>query len=184
LPAFSLLNDGGLKLKNAPGFKEHPLFLIALLLACTIIFASCGDDITSNSLPPPASNTQASAITPIGAQSTCLTVNAPSLLKLADGNYQVVDEIDNCGEKNAGPLKIVIQVNTRTTKQSMNLLGPATIAANGKALCRTFAGQVGGTNKEIHFSSPSPSSAIVTILVTINGTLQGEWDGQVTIPAP
>ena len=161
-------------MKNAPGFKDHPLFLIALLLACTIIFASCGDDVTSNS----------SAITPIGAQATCLTVNTPSLLKLADGNYQVVDEIDNCGKKNAGPLKIVIQVDTRTTKQSMNLLGPATIAAYGKALCRTFAGRAGGTNKEIHFPSPLPLSAIVTVLVMINGTMQGEWDGQVTIPVP
>jgi len=174
-----------LKLKNAPGFKEHPLFLIALLLASTIIFASCGDDVTSISSPtPPASNTRASAITPIGAQATCLTVNAPSLVKLADGNYQMVDEIDNCGGKNAGPLKMVTQVDTQTTKQSMNLLGPVTIAAYGKALCRTFAGQAGGTNKEIHLPSPLPSSAIVTVLVTINGAVQGEWDGQVTIPAP
>jgi hypothetical protein len=172
-----------LKLKNAPGFKEHHLFLIPLLLACTIFFASCGDDITSNSSPiPPAPNSQASAITPIGAQATCLTVNAPSLVKLADGNYQVVDEIDNCGGKNAGPLKIVTQVDTQTSKQSMNLLGPDTIAAYGKALCRTFAGQAVGINKEIHFPSHSPSSAIVTVLVTINGTVQGEWDGQVTIP--
>jgi hypothetical protein len=185
LPAFSLLNDGGLKLKNADGFKEHPLFLIALLLACTIFFASCGDNTTSNSSPiPPASNTQASAITPIGAQVTCLTVNAPSLVKLADGNYQVADEIGNCGENNAGPLTLGIQVHTQATKQSMNFLGPATIAAHGKALYRTFAGQAGGANKEIQFPSPSPSSAIVTVVVTINGTVQGEWDGQVTIPAP
>jgi hypothetical protein len=184
LPAFSLLNDGGTKLKNAPGFKEHPLFLIVLLLACTIIFASCGDDITSNSSPPQDSNTQASAITPIGAQAICLTVNAPSMLKLADGNYQVVDEIDNCGKKNAGPLKIVIQVDALTTKQSMNLLGPATIVAYGKALCHTFSGRAGGTNKEIHFPSPLPLSAIVTVLVMVNGTMQGEWDGQVTIPSP
>ena len=173
----------GLVQTSRPARKEHRLFLVVLLLACTIFFASYGDDIISNSSPTPTTNTQAPAITPIGEQATCLTVNVPSLLKLADGNYQIVDEIDNCGDKNAGHLKMVTQVETQTTKQSMDLLGPATIAAHGKALCRTFAGQAGGTNKEIHFPSPSPSSVIVTVLVTINGTIQGEWDGQVTIPA-
>ena len=47
----------------------------------------------------------------------------------------------------------------------------------------TFTGQTGGTNKEIHFPSLSSPSAIATVLVTINGAVQGEWDGQVTIPA-
>jgi hypothetical protein len=181
LPAF--FNDGGLKLKNAPGSKVRPFFLIALLLALTLFGASCGDDTTSNSSPPPASNTQASDLTPIGAQATCLTVNTPFLVKLTDGNYQLADEVDNCGAKDAGPLKIVIQVNTQTTKQSAHLLGPATIGARGKALYRTSTGQGDGTNKEIHFPPPSPSSTIVTVLVTINSTVQGEWDGQVTIPA-
>src|SRR5258708_28514657 len=59
-----LLNNGGPKLGNAPGFKQHPIFLITLLLACTVFFASCSGDTSSNSSPtPPASNTQTSAIT-------------------------------------------------------------------------------------------------------------------------
>jgi hypothetical protein len=159
-------------LKNAPGFKQHPIFLIALLLACTVFFASCSGDTSSNSSPIP-SNTQTSAITPIGAQATCLTVHSPSL----------VDEIDNCGGKDAGPLKITTQINTQATKLSTNLMGTAIIPANGKAMYHTFTGQTGGTNKEIHFLSlPSPS-VFVTVSVTINGAIQGEWDGQVTIPA-
>jgi hypothetical protein len=170
-------------LKNIPGFKEHPIFLIALL-ACTVFLASCFGDTSSNSSPTSlASNTQTSAITPIGALATCLTVNSPSLVKLADGHYKLVDEIDNCGGKDAGPLKITTQIDTQTTKQSTNLLGSATIPANGKAMYSMFTGQTGGTNKEIHFLSPSPPSAVVTVLVTINGAIQGEWDGQVTIPA-
>jgi hypothetical protein len=103
------------------------------------------------------------------------------LVKLADGNYELVDEIDNCGGKDSGPLKITTQINTQATKLSTNLMGPATIPANGKAMYHTFTGQTSGTNKEIHFS-PSPS-ALVTVSVTINGAIQGEWDGQVTIPA-
>jgi len=169
-------------LKNAPGFKQHPIFLIALLLACTVFFASCSGDTSSNSSPIP-SNTQTSAITPIGALATCLTVHSPSLVKLADGNYELVDEIDNCGGKDAGPLKITTQINTQATKLSTNLMGPATIPANRKAMYHTFTGQTGGTNKEIHFPSlPSPS-VFVMVSVTINGVTQGEWDGQVTIPA-
>jgi hypothetical protein len=164
--------------------EQHTLFLIALLLACTVFFASCSGDTSSNSSPTPStSNTQTSAITPIGAQATCLTINPPSLVKLADGNYKLVDEIDNCRGKDAGPLKITTQIDTETTKQSTNLIGPATIPANGKAIYNTFTGQTGGTNKEIHFPSPSSPSAVVTVLVTINGAIQGEWDGQVTIPA-
>ncbi len=179
-----LLNDGGLKLKNTPDFKEHPIFLIALLLACSVFFASCSGDTSSNSSPTlPASNTPTSAITPIGAQATCLTIHSPSLLKLADGHYKLVDEIDNCSRKDTGPLKITTQIDTETTKQSTNLMGPATLPANGKAMYHTFTGQTSGTNKEIHFPSPSSPSAIVTVLVTINGAVQGEWDGQVTIPA-
>ncbi len=179
-----LLKNGGLKLKNVPGFKEHPIFLIALLLACIVFFASCSGDTSSNSSPiPPASNTQTSDITPIGAQATCLAINSPSLVKLTDGNYKLVDEIDNCSRKNAGSLKITTQIDAETTKLSTNLIGPATIPANGKAMYHTFTGQTGGMNKEIHFPSPSSPSAIVTVLATINGAVQGEWDGQVTIPA-
>lgn len=168
-------------MKNTPGYKEHPIFLIALLLVCTMFFASCSGDSSSNSSP--ASNTQTSAITPIGAQATCLTVNSPSLVKLADGNYELVDEIDNCGGKDAGPLQITTQINTQATKLSMNLMGPATIPAKGKAMYHTFTGQTAGTNKEIHFPSPPSPSALVTVSVMINGAIQGEWDGQVTIPA-
>ena len=171
------LTKGGLKLKNVPGFKEHPILLIALLLACTVFFASCGGNTSSNSSPTPTS-----AITPIGAQATCLTVQSPSLVKLADGNYELVDEIANCGGKGAGPLQITTQIDTQTTKLSTNLMGPATILANRKAMYHTFTGQTAGTNKEIHFSSPSSSSAFVMVSVTINGAIQGEWDGQVTIP--
>src|SRR6266852_8734179 len=179
-----LLNNGGLKLKDAPGFKVHPIFLITLLLACTVFFASCSGDTSSNSSPtPPASNTLTSAITPIGAQATCLTIHSPLLVKLADGNYELVDEIDNCSSKDAGPLKITTYINTETTKQSTNLIGPATILANRKVIYHTFTGQTGDTNKEIHFPSPPSPSALVTISVTINGAIQGEWDGQVTIPA-
>jgi hypothetical protein len=171
-------------LKNAPCFKEHPIFLIALLLTCTVFFASCIGDTSNNSSPTtPASNAQTSAITPIGAQATCFTLYTPSLVKLADGNYEMMDEIDNCGGKDAGPLKITTQIDTETTKQRPDLLGPATLPAHGKALYHTFRGQTGGTNKELQFRSPSSPSAVVTILVTINGALQGEWDGQVTIPA-
>jgi hypothetical protein len=170
-------------LKNAPGFKEHPIFLIALL-ACTLFFASCSGETSSNSSPTlPVSNTQTSAITPIGAQATCLTIHSPWLVKLADGNYKLMDEIDNCGGKDAGPLGITTQINAQTTKQSTNLMGPATIPANGKAMYHTFTGQAGGTNKEIHFPSPPSPSALVTVSVTINGAIQGEWDGQVKIPA-
>ena len=111
-------------MKNAPHFREHPLFLIALLLACTVFFTSCIGDTSSNSSPTsPASNAQTSAITPIGAQTTCLTLHPPSLVKLADGNYQLVDEIDNCGAKDAGPLKITTQIVTETTKQSTRSSG-------------------------------------------------------------
>ena len=169
-------------MKNAPGFKQHPLFLIVLLLACTVFFASCSGDSSSNSSPTlPPSHTQASGITPIGAQATCLTVKSPSLVKLADGNYELVDEIDNCGGKDAGPLQITTQINTQTTKLSTNLMGPATIPANGKALYHTFTGQMAGTNKELHFPSHPSPSALVTVSVTINGAVEGEWDGQVTV---
>jgi len=75
---------------------------------------------------PIPSNTQTSGITPIAAQATCLTVHSPSLVKLADGNYELVDEINNCGGKDAGPFKITTQINTQATKLSMNLMGPAT----------------------------------------------------------
>lgn len=171
-------------MKNAPVFKVHPVFLLALLVTCTVFLASCiGDTGSNSSSAPPASNAQTSAITPIGALATCLTVHSPSLVKLADGNYELMDEVDNCGGKEAGPLKIITQIDAQTTKQSADLLGPATLPAHGKALYHTFSGQTGGTNKELQFRSPSSPSAVVTILVTINGAEQGEWDGQITIPA-
>lgn len=164
-----LLKNGELKLKNAPGFKKHPLFLIVLLLSCTVFFASCSGGTSSNS--------SSTAITPIGAQTTCLTVNSPSLVKLTDGNYKLVDEIDNCGSKDAGPLKVTVQIDT----ERLNLLGPETVPAKGKAVYNTFTGQTSATNKEIHFPSPLPSSTNLTILATINSSVQGEWDGQVTL---
>lgn len=172
-------------MKDAPGFKVYPVLLIALLLACTVFLASCfGDDSSNPSLASPASSTQASAITPVGAPATCLTVNSPSLVKLADRFYQLVDVIDNCGGKDLGPLQITVQIDAGTTKQSTNLPGPATIPAHGKAMYSTSGGQTGETNNEIHFLlAPSSSSAVITILVTIKGTVQGEWDGQITIPA-
>jgi hypothetical protein len=116
-------------LKNAPGFKQHPVCLI-VLLACTVFFASCSGDTSSNSSPI-TSNTQTSAI------------------------------------------------NTQATKLSTNLMGPATIPANGKAMYHTVTGQTGGTNKEIHFPSlPSPS-AFVTVTVTINGAIQETEQGAI-----
>jgi hypothetical protein len=173
-----LLTNGELKLKNAPGFKEHPIFFIALLLACTVFFVSCGGDSSSNS-----SSASPAPITPIGAQATCLTLHPPALVKLADGHYKLVDEIDNCSGKDIGPFTVTAQIDTVTTKLSTNLTGPATIAANGNAMYHTFTGQTGDANKEIQFPAPSSPSAVVTVLVTMNGAVQGEWDGQVTIPA-
>ena len=170
-------------MKNAPGFKAHLIFLLALLLACAVFLAGCIGDTGSNSSPTsPSSNAQTSAITPVGAAATCLTVHTPSLVKLADGNYELVDEIDNCGGNEAGPLKVTAQVDTQNTKQNAGLPGPATLPAHGNALYHTFSGQASGTNKELQFRSSSALSAAVTILVTINGSEQGEWDGQVAIP--
>src|SRR5258708_4774964 len=119
-----LLNNGGPKLGNAPGFQQHPIFLITLLLACTVFFPSCrGDPSSISSPPPPASNTQTSAITPIGALATCLTINSPLLVKLADGNYKLVDEIDNCGGKDAGPPPKTNQNKTHNTQYNTNHIG-------------------------------------------------------------
>lgn len=169
-------------MKNIPGFKETPILLIVLLLACAVLLASCSWDISSNaSTTSPASTTQNTSITPIGAQGTCLTLHSPSLVKLADGQYELVVEIDNCAGKDAGPLKITTRIQIETTTQSPKLLGPATILAHRNAMYHTFAGQSGGTSKEIHFPVPSPSSTVVTVSVTINGAIQGEWDGQVAI---
>jgi hypothetical protein len=165
-------------LKDAPDFNAFPLLFITLLLFCSVFLVSCFADNA-----PSISNTQISAITPVGAQATCLTVNSPSLLKLTDGHFQMLDVIDNCGGKNAGPLQLTTQIDVGTVQQSASLIGPAFIRANSKATYHTYVGQTGGTNKEIAFSSPSSPSIDVTILVTINGTLQGEWDGQVDIPA-
>ena len=161
-------------LKNKAGFSEYRLLFVLLLLSCAVFFASCGGDAGANSSSVSGSSTQV-PLTPIGEPATCLTVKSPSLLKLADGNYKLGDEIDNCGGKSAASLKVTLQINAQT----INLLGPATIPARGKATYSTFSSQTG---KEIHFPSRS-SSAVVTILATINSSMQGEWDGEVTIPA-
>ena len=165
------------------GFKKHPISLLALLLTCAVLLTSCFGDNGSNSSPAStASNAQATPITPIGATATCLTVHTPSLVKLADGNYELTDEVENCSGNQAGPLKITAQINTQTANQNAGLLGPATLPAHGKELYHSFSGQTDGTNKELRFRSPTSPSAVVTILVTINGSMQGEWDGQVSIP--
>jgi len=178
-----VLDEGGSKLKSAPGFKVHPIFLLALLLTCAVFLASCiGDTSSNSSSTSSASNAQTSAITPVGAVAACLTVHSPSLVKLGDGNYELTDEVNNCGDKEAGPLKVSTQIDTQNTKQSADLLGPATLPAHGKAQYYTFSGQASGTNKELQFRSSASPSAAVTILVTINGAEQGEWDGQLPIP--
>jgi len=168
-------------LKDAPGFKLYPILHITLLLACTVFLTSCFGDGSSNSSS--TTNIQASAITPIGVPAACLTVNSPSLVKLGDGFFQLVDVIYNCGGKDAGPLQITAQIDAGTTKQSTNLIGPATISANGKAIYSTSTKKTSETNKEIHFLAPTSSPADITVLVMIKGAVQGEWDGQVTIPA-
>ena len=167
-------------MKNAPDFKIYSLLLIALLFACSMFLSGCFGDSSSNST---TLNTQASAITPIGVPKTCLTVNSPTLVKLGDGFYQLVDVIDNCGGKDAGPLQITAQIDAGTIQQSANLIGPATISANGKAIFSTSKQKTSETNKEIHFLAPTSSPTNITVLVMIKGALQGEWDGQVTIPA-
>jgi hypothetical protein len=148
------------------------MLFVLLLLSCAVFFASCGGDAGANS-----SSTSGAQVplTPIGKPSTCLTVKSPSLLKLADGNYKLGDEIDNCGGNPAGTLKVTLQINAQT----IDLLGPATIPAKGKATYSTFSSPAA---KELHFPSSS-SSTVVTILATINSSVQGEWDGEVTIPA-
>lgn len=145
-----------------------------MLLSCTVFLAGCSLDGSGN----PSSSTevpQNKPITPIGAQPTCLTVNTPSLVKLADGNYKLVDEIDNCGDKDAGPFKVTAQIGAVTT----DLIGSDTIPAKGKGMYNTSTGQA---DKEIHFTSHA-SPVNITLSATMNGSLQGEWDGQVKIPA-
>jgi hypothetical protein len=159
-------------LKNKSGSKKYLALFVLLLLFCAVFCESCGGDAGANSSS--TSSAQA-AFTPIGQPATCLTVKSPSLLKLADGNYKLGDEIDNCGGKPAGSLKVTLQINTQT----INLLGPTTIPAKGKA---TYSSLSSPTSKEIHFPSHS-SSTVVTILATSNSSMQGEWDGEVTIPA-
>ena len=166
-------------MKSITGFKAYPVLLFTLLLACTVLLAGCIGDTGNGSSP--SSNAQVSAITPTGALPTCLTVHPPSLVQLADGNYELVDEIDNCGGNEASPLKVTAQIATQNTKQSVDLTGPAMLPAHGNSLYHTYRGQSSGTNKELQFR-PSSLSAAITILVTINGSEQGEWDGRVAIP--
>ena len=168
-------------MKDVSGFKPYNIVLIALMIASAMLLASCFGDGNSNSSSN--SNTQASAITPIGVPPTCLTVRPPSLVKLADGHYKLIEEINNCGGKMAGPLDVNAQIATGTTMQNANLVGPAMIVANSGALYSSSGGQKNETSKELHFVAPVSSSALVTILVTMKGSVQGEWDGQVTIPA-
>ena len=154
--------------------------LVTLLLASTVFLTGCFGDGESNSST--ISNTHASAITPIGVPATCLTVHSPLLVKLNDGFYQLVDVIDNCGGKIAGPLQITAQIDAGKTKQGIDLVGPTTISANGKAKYSTSSVHTSKPNKEIHFFASTSPSAFITVLVTIKGSMQGEWDGQVTIP--
>lgn len=158
--------------------RHYSLFFFAMVLICTICFAGCGGDSSNSS----STSSQTAPITPTGSLPTCLTVHPPTMVKLADGNYQLEDEIDNCGGEDAGPLTISAQIDAGTVQQRTNLTGLATIPAHGKATYHSFTRQTNGTNKELHFPAPS-TSASVTISVMLDGALQGEWDGQVTIPA-
>ena len=173
-------NKGGLKLKGISGFKTYSIVFIMLMIACAMLLASCFGD--SNSDSSSNSNTQSSAITPIGVPPTCLTVHPPVLVKLTDGQYKLVEEINNCGGKMAGPLDVTAQIAMGTTTQNANLVGPAMIVANSKAIYSSSGGQKNETNKELHFIAPVSSSALVTVLVTMKGSVQGEWDGQVIVP--
>jgi hypothetical protein len=155
-------------LKNIPGFKAYHLFLVLLLSFLITLLAACGED-TGTSSTAMTSPSHVVVITPIGAQPVCLTVDMPSLSKLADGNYSLKEEIDNCGGKDANPLKVTLQIGTQT----LNLLGPASLPAKGKAMYNS---------QKLHFTGHPSSSATVTILATINSSVQGEWDGQITIP--
>jgi hypothetical protein len=171
-------NKGGLKLKGVSVFKTYYIVLIVLMIACAMLLASCFGDSDSSS----SSNSQASSITPIGVPPTCLTVHPPLLLKLADGQYKLVEEINNCGGKVAGPLDVTAQIAMGKTTQNANLAGPAMIVANNKAIYSSSGGQKNEMSKELHFIAPISSSALVTVLVTMKGSVQGEWDGQVTVP--
>lgn len=155
-------------MKNIPGFKSYHLFFVILLLFFITFLAGCGEDTGASS-----SNTTSAShvvvITPVGAQPVCLTVNTPSLSKLAGGNYNLKEEIDNCGGKDAGPLKVTLQIGTQT----LNLLGPATLPAKEKTMYNS---------QKLHLTTHSSSSVTATILVTINSSVQGEWDGEVTMP--
>jgi hypothetical protein len=170
--------EGEPKLKNAPDSKKYKVFLAIILLFCITFLAGCGDDTGATSSQTTAT-TPTAAITPVGAQPVCLTVNSPSLVKLADGTYNLQDEIDNCGNNDAGPLKVTLQISNQT----LNLLGPVTLAAKGKTTYNAFSNQAGGTGNKIHLTSQASSSVTVTILATINNNVQGEWDGEVKLPA-
>ncbi len=166
-------------MKNASDFKRYSIWFIALLFGCSIFLTSCFGNDSGNSN---TSSTQFSAITPIGAPATCLTLHPPTLVKLPDGHYKLVEEINNCGGKTAGPLDVTAQITTATTMQNANLLGPALIVANSQAIYSSSGGQKNEMSKELHFIAPVSSSVLVTVLVTMKGSVQGEWDGQVTIP--
>jgi hypothetical protein len=171
-------NKGGLKLKGVSGFKTYYIVLIVSMIACAMLLASCFGDSNSDS----SSNSNTQAITPIGVPSTCLTVHPPVLVKLTDGQYKLIEEINNCGGKVAGPLDVTAQIAMGKTTQKANLVGPATIVANSKAIYSSSGGQKNEMSKELHFIAPVSSSALVTVLVTMKGSVQGEWDGQVTVP--
>ncbi len=168
-----VFKKGELKLKGVSGFKTNSVMPILLMMACAMLLSSCFGDSSGSS------GTQTSAFTPIGVPPTCLTVHPPSLVKITDGYYKLVEEINNCGGKIAGPLDVTAQIAIGTTMQNTNLLGPATIIANSQAV---YSSQNNEMSKELHFSAPASSSALVTVLVKMKGSVQGEWDGQVTIP--
>ena len=169
----------GQNLKNVSRIKIYSILYAALLLTSCLSLASCFGDSSNTT----ASNTQDSAITPIGVPATCLTVHPPALVKLSDGHYKLIDEINNCGAKDAGPLDVTVQIIAGSATHNASFVGPSGIPANGKALYQTYVGRATSQEKEIDYPSPVASPANVMISVTFNKVVQGEWDGQVAIPA-
>ncbi len=150
----------GLELNNASGFKIYSIRFVVLLFACSLFLTSCFVADNSNSA---ASNTQYSAITPVGVPATCLTVHPPLLAKLTDGYYKLVEVINNCGGKMAGPLDVTAQITTGTMAQNANIMGPVMIVANSKAIYSSSGGQKSQVNKELHFISPVSSTVLVAV---------------------